>query len=71
MADLIADAMEQRPPSRAGRAAGVDSELNGDFLQALVRLYTMTGDERFLAWARRIGDAYVEEVLPGSAACRR
>ena len=26
----------------------------------------MTGDRRFLDWARRIGDAYVLEVLPGS-----
>ena len=26
----------------------------------------MTGDQRFLGWARRIGDAYIEEVLPGS-----
>ena len=26
----------------------------------------MTGDQRFLEWARRIGDAYVEEVLPGN-----
>ena len=26
----------------------------------------MTGDARYLAWARRIGDAYVEEVLPGN-----
>ena len=26
----------------------------------------MTGDPRFLDWARRIGDAYVLEVLPGS-----
>ena len=26
----------------------------------------MTGDARYLEWARRIGDAYVEEVLPGN-----
>jgi len=31
-----------------------------------VRLATMTGDKRFLAWAERIGDAYIEEVLPGN-----
>ena len=43
-----------------------DAELNGDYLQTLVRLYTMTGETRFLEWARRIGDAYVQEVLPGS-----
>ena len=26
----------------------------------------MTGDPRFLEWARRIADAYIEEVLPGN-----
>lgn len=67
MADLVADAMERAPiDTRWGRIPAVDSELNGDFLQVLVRLHTMTGDPRHLAWARRIGDAYVEEVLPGN-----
>lgn len=67
MADMIADAMEQAPhESRWGKLPAVDSELNGDFLQVLIRLYPMTGDPRYLAWARRIGDAYVEEVLPGN-----
>ena len=67
MADLVADAMAQAPiETRWGRIPAVDSELNGDFLQVLVRLATMTGDPRYQAWARRIGDAYVEEVLPGN-----
>ncbi|HTV00765.1 MAG TPA: hypothetical protein VMF13_09520, partial [Luteitalea sp.] len=67
MADLIADAMAQAPvESRFGRLPAADGELNGDFLQVLVRLHTMTADARYLAWARRIGDAYVEEVLPGN-----
>ncbi len=67
MADLIADAMDRAPvESRWGRLPASDGELNGDFLQVLVRLSTMTGDPRYLAWARRIGDAYVEEVLPGN-----
>jgi hypothetical protein len=67
MADMIADAMEQAPvETRFGRLPASDAELNGDFLQALVRLAAMTGEARYLEWARRIGDAYVEEVLPGS-----
>jgi len=67
MEDLVVDAMERAPiDSRWGRLPARDSELNGDFLQVLVRLATMTGDPRYLAWARRIGDAYVEEVLPGN-----
>ncbi len=67
MVDMIADAMTDAPvPSRFGALPASDAELNGDYLQALVRLATMTGQPRFLEWARRIGDAYVEEVLPGS-----
>ncbi|MGB9605629.1 MAG: hypothetical protein ACPL88_07105, partial [Bryobacteraceae bacterium] len=67
MADLVADAMERAPvPSIFGNLPASDSELNGDFLQALVRLAPMTSDPRFWEWARRIGDAYVEEVLPGN-----
>jgi hypothetical protein len=67
MVDMIADAMTDAPvPSRFGALPASDAELNGDYLQALVRLVTMTGEPRFLAWARRIGDAYAEEVLPGS-----
>ena len=31
--------------------------------QSLVRLAAMSGDARYLEWARRIGDAYVSEVL--------
>jgi hypothetical protein len=67
MVDMIADAMGQAPvASRFGQLPAADAELNGDYLQTLVRLYTMTGERRFLDWARRIGDAYVIEVLPGS-----
>ncbi len=65
MVDLIADVMKHAPvPSRFGHLPASDAELNGDVLQVLVRLATMTGDRRFLEWARRIGDAYIEEVLP-------
>jgi hypothetical protein len=67
MVDMIADAMSDGPvTSRFGALPADDAELNGDYLQSLVRLATMTGDERFVTWARRIGDAYAEEVLPGS-----
>ena len=67
MVDLIADAMDYASvQSQFGALPARDAELNGDYLQALVRLYTMTGEPRFLEWARRIGDAYVQEVLPGS-----
>ncbi len=67
MTDMVAAAMNRAPVrSRFGMLPASGSELNGDFLQVLVRLATMTGDRRFHEWARRIGDAYVEEVLPGN-----
>ena len=67
MVDMIADAMTDAPiVSRFGQLPAADAETNGDYLQALVRIASMTGDQRFLGWARRIGDAYIEEVLPGS-----
>jgi hypothetical protein len=67
MVDMIADAMTDAPiPSRFGPLPAADAETNGDYLQALVRIAAMTGDSRVLAWARRIGDAYIEEILPGS-----
>ena len=67
MVDMMADAMERAPvESRFGNLPASDAELNGDYLQALVRLAPMTGDPRFTDWARRIADAYVDEVLPGN-----
>jgi hypothetical protein len=67
MIDMIADAMDQASvKSDFGPLPASDSELNGDYLQVLPRLYLLTGDARFLVWARRITDAYLEEVLPGN-----
>ena len=67
MVDMTADLMNHAPVhSDFGNLPASDSELNGDVLQTLVRLAPMTADRRFLEWARRIGDAYVEEVLPAS-----
>jgi hypothetical protein len=67
MVDMVADAMIDAPvASRFGALPATDAETNGDYLQALVRIAAMTGEARVLAWARRIGDAYIEEVLPGS-----
>ncbi len=50
----------------SGKLPASDTELNGDYLQTLVRLANMTGDRRFIEWARRIGDAYIDEVLPAN-----
>jgi hypothetical protein len=67
MVDMVADAMDRASvASRFGKLPASDSELNGDYLQVLARLGNMTGDQRFADWARRIADAYIEEVIPGS-----
>jgi hypothetical protein len=67
MADMTVALMEQaHVPSRFGPLPDAGAEINGDLLQTLVRLAAMTGDARFLRWAERIGDAYVEEILPNS-----
>ena len=34
-------------------------EVNGELLQILSRIYWMTGDEKFLNWAMKIGDYYL------------
>lgn len=49
-----------------GKIPSTNVEVNGEQLQALTRLYTMTGDQKFLTWARRLGDYYLknEDYVP-------
>jgi hypothetical protein len=64
---MTADLMVRAPVrTRFGNLPASDAELNGDVLQTLFRLAPMTGDRRYLGWARRIADAYFDEVLPGN-----
>jgi hypothetical protein len=68
MVDMTTDALDQSPvDSKFGKLPASDAELNGDFLQTLFRLIPMTGDPKFLEHARRIADAYIEEVLPANS----
>jgi len=46
-----------------GKIPSKNIEVNGEQIQALARLYTMTGDKKFLTWAERLGDYY---LLPGN-----
>lgn len=46
----------------AGKIPSDNLEVHGDQLQALARLYTMTGDMKYLEWAERLADYY---LLPG------
>ncbi len=42
-----------------GKIPSKNVEVNGEQIQALVRLYTMTGEEKFLRWAERLADYYL------------
>jgi hypothetical protein len=67
MVDITEDYMRLAPTkTRWGNLPDDGAELNGDVLQTLARLIPMTADPRFLGWATRIGDAYVEEILPAN-----
>jgi hypothetical protein len=71
MVDMTVDAMNQAPvSSRFGKLPASDAELNGDYLQALVRLATMTGDARFLDAAQRCADYYIERTPEHVAAAQ-
>lgn len=45
--------------SPAGKIPSQDVEVNGDLLQLTSRLYWMTGDEDYRAWAFRLADHYL------------
>ncbi|MBP9837344.1 MAG: hypothetical protein KBC84_01390 [Proteobacteria bacterium] len=65
MHDMIIGVMETSDvDTKFGKIPAKDTELNGDLLQVLPRLYYMSGDKRFLEWNRRISDAYIYEILP-------
>jgi len=65
MKELVEGIFEAAPVNTPyGRLPSVDAEVNGEILQILCRLYWMTGKEKYLEWARRIGDAYCYTILP-------
>jgi len=43
-----------------GKIPSTNVEVNGEQLQALARLYAMTGERKFLQWAERLGDYYLK-----------
>ena len=45
-----------------GNIPSKNIEVNGELLQVLPRLYRMTGEPKYLEWARRLADCY---LLPG------
>jgi hypothetical protein len=59
----IEEAIWQDPAVQTpfGRIPSKNIEINGEQLQVLARLYTMTGEEKFLAWAQRLADYYLSD----------
>lgn len=51
-----------RYDTKYGKIPSKSTEVNGEQIQALARLYTMTGQKKFLTWAERLADYY---LLPG------
>ncbi|MCL4694333.1 MAG: hypothetical protein KJ060_17720 [Candidatus Hydrogenedentes bacterium] len=45
-----------------GNIPSTNIEVNGELLQILPRLYSMTGEQKYLDWAHRLADSY---LLPG------
>lgn len=57
--DLWATARYDTP---SGKIPSTNVEVNGEQLQALARLYTMTGEENYLDWADRLADYYFNDA---------
>jgi len=65
MADVVI--MASATPTRRGSIPANSNEVNGDMLQVLARVYWATGDDRYAIAAERIGETYLEDVLPKTA----
>jgi hypothetical protein len=63
IADAIIAAANVPTPKR-GNVPANSTEVNGDMLQLLARLYWATRDNRYLEAADRIALTYIEDVLP-------
>ena len=55
------DAMWEHAPVETpqGNIVSDNVEINGEMLQTLSRVYWMTGEDKYLAWALRLGDYYL------------
>lgn len=50
--------------TKFGKIPSTNVELNGEMLQVLSRIYWMSGDQKYLEWAIRLGDYYLFENHP-------
>lgn len=60
---LVTNAIE---PTKRGLIAGPDSEINGDMLLLLPRMYWITKNPKYLEMAQRVADVYILDVFPVS-----
>jgi hypothetical protein len=60
MLSILDDMWEHAPvETKYGRIVSINQEVNGEMLQALSRIYWMTGDKKYLEWAIRLGNYYL------------
>lgn len=60
MISILDDMWKHAPiESEYGRIVFTNEELNGEMLQVLSRIYWMTGEQKYLEWAIRLGDYYL------------
>lgn len=60
MIGILDDMWEIAPvKTNFGNIVSTDNEINGEMLQVLSRIYWMTGEERYLDYAIRLGDYYL------------
>ncbi len=63
MREIVDDVFKHAPyDTPYGKIPSTNVEVNGDLLQILPRLYSMTGEQKYLDWAHRLADYY---LLPG------
>ncbi len=63
MEQLIADIWKHAPiDTPSGKLPSDDVEVNGDLLQAMSRLYWLTGDDKYRVWAFRLADHHLLET---------
>lgn len=57
----IEDQIWSKPPIKTpyGNIPSTNVEINGEQIQALARLFTMTGERKYLEWAERLADYYL------------
>ena len=60
MLGILDDIWKNAPiDTKFGKIISLSQEVNGEMLQTLSRIYWMTGDQKYLDWALRLGDYYL------------